>query len=254
MPPSPREFSPPVSAVTVRGALVIVAWVLSVFGGVAGATTPSEVDAPIAPAPLVVETPESAPLTSAPLTAIFKSADLGSQPASPDVHHVANWAVRTGNHEGLPFAVVDKRDGNVFVFGADGRLRGASPALLGSARGDQSVPGIGNRPLSSILPEERTTPAGRFRASMGRGPKGEDILWVDYEGALALHRVVTSSPKERRLQRLASNVAADRRITYGCIYVPVNFFETVVVPAFGQTQGIVYILPELRSAQELFGS
>jgi hypothetical protein len=191
---------------------------------------------------------ELAPLRNA------KLADLGSEPASAEVRHVANWAVHSGDHAGLPFVVVDKVDGRVFVFDAEGRLRGASAALVGAARGDDSIPGIGDRKISSILPEERTTPAGRFTARVGRGPNGEDILWVDYEGALALHRVVTNVPQERRLQRLASKLAQDRRITYGCINVPVKFYDSVVQPTFSERGGVVYILPESRRPQELFGS
>jgi len=183
-----------------------------------------------------------------------KLADLRGEQASADVRHIADWAVNSGDPGGLPFVIVDKRESRVFVFDADGHLRGASPALVGAAHGDDSVPDIGNRKISSILPEERTTPAGRFSAVMGRGPKGEDILWVDYDSALALHRVVTNVPQERRLQRLQSKVAAERRITYGCINVPVAFYEGVVRPTFSTTRGIVYILPESRAAQEQFGS
>jgi hypothetical protein len=174
--------------------------------------------------------------------------------ASPDVLAMARWALASGDTEGLPFAIVDKPDSQVFVFDADGRLRGASPALVGAARGDDNVPGIGKRPIASIRPEERITPAGRFTAVMGRGPKGEDILWVDYESALALHRVVTNVPKERRLERLKSPQAAERRITYGCINVPVAFYEGVVRPTFEGTRGIVYILPDSKPLQDVFAS
>ena len=183
-----------------------------------------------------------------------KLADLRGEQASADVRHIADWAVDSGDHAGLPFVIVDKQDSRVFVFDAQGRLRGASAALVGAARGDESVPGIGSREIASIRPEERTTPAGRFTAVMGQGPRGEDILWVDYDSALALHRVVTGAPQERRLQRLQSKVSAERRITYGCINVPVPFYEAVVRPAFSQSRGIVYILPESRRPQDLFGS
>lgn len=186
--------------------------------------------------------------------ATAKLADLGGAQASRDVRHIADWAVHSGDHAGLPFVIVDKLDSRVFVFDAQGRLRGSSAALVGSAPGDHSVPDIGTRKISAILPEERTTPAGRFNAVLGSGPKGEDILWVDYDTALALHRVVTNVPQERRLQRLQSPSPSDRRITYGCINVPVGFYDTVVRPTFAGTRGVVYILPESRRTQELFGS
>jgi hypothetical protein len=154
----------------------------------------------------------------------------------------------------MPFAIVDKKDAKVFVFDADGKLRGAASALLGLAVGDDAVPGIGNRALSSILPEERTTPAGRFVASLDRNLRGKEILWVDYDGAVSLHPVVSSKPEERRLQRLATPTPLDNRISYGCINVPSKFFENVVRPAFFGTNGIVYVLPETRSAQQVFAS
>ena len=179
-------------------------------------------------------------------------ADLRGVAASADVRNIADWAVASGAHEGLPFVVIDKVQARVFVFDADGHLRGARAALVGAAHGDDSVPGIGNRAIADIRPEERTTPAGRFQATMGRGPAGEDILWVDYKNAIALHRVVTHVAAERRLQRLASPLASERRITYGCINVPVAFYEHVVQPTFAGTQGIVYILPESKPPQDIF--
>ena len=166
---------------------------------------------------------------------------------------MADWVVDSGNNLKMPFVIVDKKEAKVFVFYADGQLRGATPALLGLAKGDDAVPGIGNRTLSSIRPEERTTPAGRFVASLGRNYSGVEILWVDYDGAISMHRVITSSTKERRLQRLATPTPLDNRISYGCINVPVKFYNKVVHPAFTGTNGIVYILPETRTARALFG-
>ena len=54
------------------------------------------------------------------------------------------------------------------VFDGDARLIGSSPVLLGGTPGDDSVPGIGTRPIAQVLPQERTTPAGRFVAERGR--------------------------------------------------------------------------------------
>lgn len=173
---------------------------------------------------------------------------------SADVRHIADWAIASGDNAGMPYIVVDKINARLFVFDADGRLRGATSALLGLARGDHSVPGIGSRKLSTILPEERTTPAGRFVASLDRSLAGEEILWVDYDSGVALHRVIATVPKERRLQRLESGVPLEHRITFGCINVPVKFYENVVSPAFTGTSGIVYVLPETRPVREVFGS
>lgn len=184
----------------------------------------------------------------------LRRADFAGEPASEEARHVAHWAVHSGDHQGLPFAIVDKVQTRVFVFDAQGRLRGSAPALLGLARGDDSVPGIGERPLSGIRPEERTTPAGRFVAALDRNLRGDDILWVDYDSAVSMHRVIDTNPAERRPQRLASATPLDNRISYGCINVPARFFDLVVMPAFSGTHGIVYVLPETRSARNVFAS
>ena len=183
-----------------------------------------------------------------------KRANFGQELASEESRHLADWIVDSGNNLNMPFVIVDKAQAKVFVFKADGRLRGAAAVLLGLAVGDDSVPGIGERKLSSILPEERTTPAGRFVASLDRNIHGVEMLWVDYDTAISLHRVVTSQPKERRAERLASATTQDNRVSYGCINVPVKFYTNVVSPAFTGTNGIVYVLPETRSAKEVFGS
>jgi hypothetical protein len=184
----------------------------------------------------------------------MQRAEFGQEAPSPDARHVADWAVDSSDSGARPFVVVDKVQSRVYVFDRTGRLLGAAPALVGSATGDHSVPGIGTRKMSAIRPEERTTPAGRFVASLERSLAGDEILWVDYDAAIALHRVIATVPKERRLQRLESRSAGDHRITYGCINVPVRFFEDVVAPAFRGGGGVVYVLPEMRPAREIFGS
>jgi len=186
-------------------------------------------------------------------------ADFRHERASREARHVADWVVHSadnhaGDHHGLPFVIVDKKDAKVFVFNSHGRLLGAAPALLGAAWGDVAVPGIGERELSDIRAEEKTTPAGRFVAVLGGNMRGEDVLWVDYAGAVSMHRVLTTNPKERRLQRLATPTPLDNRISYGCINIPAAFYEGVVRPAFTGTHGIVYVLPETRPAREVFAS
>ncbi len=183
-----------------------------------------------------------------------KRANFGGEPKSEKAQHMLDWVIDSGDNRGLPFAIVDKTDAKVFVFDAHGRLRGTARALLGLARGDYNVPGIGNRKLSDVHPEERTTPAGRFVASMGYNSSGKDVLWVDYKNAVSLHRVITTNPKERRLERLATPSPLDKRISYGSINVPAKFFDNIVRPTFSRTHGIVYVLPETSSISETFKS
>lgn len=181
-------------------------------------------------------------------------ADFRQELPSTQARHVADWVLDASDHAGQPFVIVDKLQSRVYVFDGQGRLAGTAPALLGLALGDGTVPGLGARPMASILPAERTTPAGRFAASLDRSRKGEEILWVDYENAIALHPVAVGVPRERRLERIASLVVSERRITYGCINVPVAFFRNVVAPLFRGRAGVVYVLPETGSAAAVFGS
>lgn len=172
--------------------------------------------------------------------------------AAPEVKRLVERILSTQNHQSLPFVVLDKTHPEVFVFDANGQLKGAAPALIGLAVGDEAVPGIGNRLLSSIQTAEKTTPAGRFVASLDLNLSGHQILWVDYETAISLHPVVTNNLKEHRAERLASSSTEDNRISYGCINVSVAFFQKVVIPVFKGTYGIVYILPDSHAIQDVF--
>jgi hypothetical protein len=176
--------------------------------------------------------------------------DASAALLSADARRVAAWVVRSGDNHLLPFMIVDKANARMFLFAADGALRGDAPVLLGLARGDDSPPGIGERPLASIRPAERITPAGRFEATLGRNLAGQDILWVDYAAAISVHRATDVKPglaTANRLARLASATAADNRISHGCINVSAAVFEDMIRPAFSGTSGVVYVLPETRS-------
>ena len=179
--------------------------------------------------------------------------DFVGERASDDVRYAASWVLDGADNQGKPFVIVDKRNARVYVFDAAGRLAGASAALLGLAPGDGAIPDIARRAPSSLRPEERTTPAGRFESQPGHNDKGEDIVWVDYEASLALHRLRPAPPAERRAERLASASIDDKRISFGCIIVPVAFYEGIVSATLGRQHGVVYVLPEVRAANELFG-
>ncbi|PWW46966.1 hypothetical protein [Melaminivora alkalimesophila] len=172
---------------------------------------------------------------------------------SGEAQAVLAWVRASGDNGAMPFALVDKRGAAVHVFDAAGAWQASAQALLGLARGDHSVPGIGERPLSQIALHERTTPAGRFLSEPGRNLQGEDIVWVDYDDALSLHRVRATRASERRLQRLASRAVEDNRISYGCINVPASFYDRFIAPTLGQHAGVIYVLPETRPAADFFG-
>lgn len=181
-------------------------------------------------------------------------ADFNNFSPTEDVRQLANWSVFVGDHQKMSFVIIDKKDARVYVFDTTGRLKSASPVLLGSAIGDDNAPGIGTKAIADVLPEERTTPAGRYVATMGMNARNEDVVWVDYDVAVSMHRVLTTEPSERRLQRLATPDVDDNRISYGCVNVPKDYYEQVLAPTVRSTGAIIYVLPETRSAQQVFGS
>jgi len=234
-------------------------WVLGLLlSGLAGqAALAADTAAPLLlPIAMAEQPAQGALLQPQPVAGAYlpRRANFEQSEPSRDARHVADWVLDSGDNGGMPFVVIDKVDAQVFVFDARGQLRGAAPALLGLAVGDEAVPGIGQRKLSTIRPEERTTSAGRFVAAQDRNLQGKDILWIDYDSAISLHPVVTGTAKERRAERLASPSPLDNRVSYGCINVPVPFYKNVVGPAFSGSDGIVYVLPETRSVREVFGS
>ena len=174
------------------------------------------------------------------------------QPSSEAALQISEWVIASENNGGLPFIVIDKFAAAVFVFDPEGEFLGETPALLGIALGDESTPGVGERELAEMGPEEKTTPAGRFAAHIGPARGRHRVLWVDYSLSVALHPVVTGNRRERRLQRLRSRTPDDNRITFGCINVPAPFYANLIRPIFREAGGIVYILPEITPVEEVF--
>lgn len=170
--------------------------------------------------------------------------DFRGEAASPEARTTAQLAFEYADAKGRPFAVVDKKDAKLFVFGAEGRLVGAAPALLGLARGDTVAAGVGQMVATGIPPALRTTPSGRYDSQPGPNLKGETVIWVDYDAAFAIHRLRPSPAHERRAERLASPSPDDNRISLGCVVVAGEFFDRVVAPVLGHGPGVVYVLPE----------
>ncbi|HET7792033.1 MAG TPA: L,D-transpeptidase [Rhizobacter sp.] len=169
-----------------------------------------------------------------------------------DALSMAQWVARSGDAGRRPFVIVDKAHARVMAFKASGELRSSSPALLGLAHGDDSVPGIGSRKVADVRPEERITPAGRFIARRGHNLDGEDVVWVDYDAAVSMHRVRSTQESERRLQRLATPTIDDNRISYGCINLPAAFYDEVIDPMTRAAPVVIYVLPESRSIADVF--
>jgi len=179
--------------------------------------------------------------------------DFERQHPSDDAREVAAWVQASDDAGGKPYLIVDKKAARLFVFEADGRLLAATPVILGAALGDSSTPGVGERAQNGTLtPEDKTTPAGRYVTQPGRNIDGEHVVWLDYGEALALHRLRPGRSYKTRAARLASSQPQERRLSLGCVVVPVEFYLDVVKPLLGSRSGVVYVLPETQSARELF--
>jgi len=165
---------------------------------------------------------------------------------------LAEWIAGSDDNGKSPYIIIDKQEARLFVFDAKGQELGDAPVLIGIAVGDDASPGVGAKKLAEIGPAEKTTPAGRYIAKYGRAVGKERVLWVDYHNSVALHAVVTSNKKERRLERLRSPTVEDNRISFGCINVPTAFYGRNIRPLFQKSGGVVYILPDTKPVEEVF--
>jgi hypothetical protein len=183
---------------------------------------------------------------------VLTAADFGAVQPTVDARQMADWVVMRQDNGKLPFIVLDKRDARLYVFEASGRLIDQTPVLLGSAHGDETYPGIGDVPIDQVKPYQRTTAAGRFVTRPGLDADHTDVVWLDYDAALAMHRVINKVKSERRLQRLASANPKVRRISWGCINIPIAFFDSYISPVFGKRSGVTYVIPERKTFAEVF--
>jgi hypothetical protein len=166
---------------------------------------------------------------------------------------VADWVAASGDNRALPYAIVDKINGALFLFDAKGKPLDQVPVLVGIATGDEATPGVGSKKLSEIGPAEKTTPAGRFLAKFGLAFRKERILWVDYATSVALHPIPADVGKaEQRRERMLSPEPEDNRITFGCINVPKAFYGKFLRPRFQRKGGYVYVLPDTKPLEEVF--
>jgi hypothetical protein len=179
----------------------------------------------------------AATTASSPESVAAMHADLARERASSDVRQVAQWAIDSGDHAGLPFVVVDKERARLFAFDAMGRLRASTPVLLGAARGD--------------APDVPATPAGRFVTDTWQSALSHSIVWVNGDVALSLHALPSPASPGRALQRLASDRVEDKRISDGSLHVAGEFYQQFLAPLRGQAS-VAYVLPESQPAYGMF--
>ena len=197
----------------------------------------------------------SLPVTQAPPAPqlpMLTAADFRDSEPTPDARHMADWVVARHDNGRMSFVVLDKRDARLYVFKPNGELVGDTPVLLGSAHGDDTFPGIGDVPINQVKPYQRTTAAGRFVTRPGLDADHTDVVWLDYDAALAMHRVINKVKAEHRLQHLADPNPKARRISWGCINIPIPFFDAYISPVFGKHPGVTYVIPERKTFAQVF--
>jgi len=172
--------------------------------------------------------------------------------SSQQAQTLVRWVRATADHQERVWMVVDKPQAQVHVFAGNGTWLGSSAVLLGAAKGDYTAPGVAHKTMAQMRPQERTTPAGRFATEPGRNLRGDDIVWIDYDAAVSMHRVRSVNAGERRRERLASAGAHNKRISYGCINVPEAFFDQWIAPFFGRAPGVAYVLPDTAPFSAFF--
>lgn len=164
-------------------------------------------------------------------------ADLARERASDNVRHIAQWAIDSGDHGGLPFVVVDKELARLFAFDAAGRLKASTPVLLGAVRGD--------------APEVPSTPAGRFVIDSWQSSRTGAVVMVNGDVALSLYALPSPVSPGRGLERLASSRLEDKRISDGSLHVASDFYQQFIEPLRQQT-GVAYVLPEVLPLHGVF--
>lgn len=73
-----------------------------------------------------------------------------------------HWALASRDNATQPFVVLDKQRARLWLFDGEGLPLGDTPALLGAAKGDASVPGIGEWPMEKTCRMSAPPPPGAF--------------------------------------------------------------------------------------------
>ncbi|MFZ8064821.1 LPD38 domain-containing protein [Escherichia coli] len=154
---------------------------------------------------------------------------------------VRAWVQETKDNQGQKYIIADKVAGELYIMDSRGNVLATMPALYGSRKGDAAVPG--------------QTPAGIFmlqqRNDVGASLGGDVQQFAEHtDGSIwAIHRVLTTNPKQMREARLKSVTAADNRISLGCINVPADMYDKYLKNGF---QGKLYVIPEQKPLGEVF--
>lgn len=145
--------------------------------------------------------------------------DLAREGWSPEVRQMAAWAIRTNDHQGLPFVVIDQTRARLFAFSGEGRLTGSAPVL------------------SDPLGAQESAPAGRFVADKRRSARLGAIVWANEHDVLSLDPAPPPSDDHEPLA-----AAFHHHHAGSALHVPGGFYREHL-DAFSQHASIAYVLP-----------
>lgn len=144
--------------------------------------------------------------------------DLAREGWSPEVRQLAAWAIRTDDHHGLPFVVVDQTRARLFAFSGQGRLTGSAPIV--------------EDPVGA----EASAPAGRFVTDTRRSARAGTIVWSNAHDMLSLD---PTPPQADDHEPLA---AGFHHGAGSSLHVPGEFYRAHL-HALSRQASIAYVLP-----------
>ena len=144
--------------------------------------------------------------------------ELHREAASTDVRLIAQWAVATHDHGGLPFIVVDKSQARIYAFDPQGRLRGSAPVALDAG-------------------EPNALPAGRFVAEpLAAAATATAVVWAN-----GTTRVAVRSGDAQAAGRLDAALQVAPEFWHEC------------VEGLRSQPSIAYVLPQTVPAAAVIG-
>jgi hypothetical protein len=165
---------------------------------------------------------------------------------SPLAQAVYRDMAATAKKTGKGFIIADKQAGMIHAFNADGSLLVQDNALFGKDIGDKVA-------KSSFKGGPKITPAGKFtlEAYADASYEGGYVLGMretfdtTEKSWVAIHAAYLGNTNEKRLERLASPDAKDKRVSYGCINTTHEAFLSKFKPNISKFDGgMVFVLPE----------
>lgn len=163
-----------------------------------------------------------------------------TQGMSPVASTVNSWVREVKDNSGQRYIIADKASGEIHIMDASGKVLATAPALYGSKTGDGMS--IGETPAGIFTLQQEAAPAsyGGDLQQFASAPNGD---------VYAIHRVLTTNPKQNRLGRLASKTAADNRVSLGCINIPIETYNKYLSSGF---KGKLYIIPDQKELGSVF--